>query len=291
MRSMTGFGQATVEGDGRRITVEVRSVNQRFLDVKLNMPREYAPWEKDLRALVQAAVGRGKVDVAINRSGNSTVEVRVEINQTLVRAYIDGLRQLQAELGLGGQIDLALLLSRPEVLRVVERRGDPALEIAAVRRGLEEALHRFNAERAREGRALARDLRQRLKHLRQIATRMRARAQRLGPLLARRLRHRLAELLEGTPVSEERLLQEVAIMVERADVTEELVRLDSHMQAMATAIAGSEAAGRQLDFLLQELHREINTIASKSADLDMTNLSLAARAETEKVREQVQNVE
>ncbi|MBI1817191.1 MAG: YicC family protein [Deltaproteobacteria bacterium] len=291
MRSMTGFGQAIVEADGRRITIEVRSVNQRFLDVKLNMPREYMPWEKDLRAAVQAVVGRGKVDVSINRNSSAAGEISVEINQTLAQAYMRGLRDLQAALGLGGQIELAMVMARPDVLRVVERRGDPQSEIAVVRGGLSDALAKFNHDREREGRSLARDLAKRVKHLRQIERRMRAQAARVAPALTRRLRDRMRELLDGVPVNEERLLQEVAILAERADITEELVRLDSHLEAMEQAFASKEPAGRQLDFLLQEIHREINTIASKSADIEMTNLSIAAKGEAEKLREQAQNVE
>jgi uncharacterized protein (TIGR00255 family) len=291
MRSMTGFGQASAPAKGRRITVEVRSVNQRFLDVKLNMPREYTPWEKDLRSSVQAVVGRGKLDVSVNRSGNAGGEVAVEINGPLARAYLRGLRQLQKELKLSGPIDLSLLVNRSDVLRAVERRADPAGEIGAVRTALAEALRRFNRDREREGRSLARDLRQRIQHLRQLKRRMHARTDQLAPLLMRRLRARMEEFLEGAAVKEERLLQEAAILAERADVTEELVRLDSHLDAMQTAVGSSEPIGRQLDFLLQEVHREINTIASKSADLEMTNLSIAARGEVEKLREQVQNVE
>jgi uncharacterized protein (TIGR00255 family) len=288
---MTGFGQATAQAGACRITVEVRSVNQRFLDVKLNMPRDYHPWEKELRALVQAAVQRGKVDVNINRSGNDAAAVTVEINQPLARAYLRGLRELQTELLIGGDIELAMLANRPDVLRIVERRTDPTAEVAMVRRAVQRALQQFNQDRTREGRALATDLRRRVRHLAQIEARVRARAQRLRPLFFARLRERMQALLASASISEERLAQEAALLAEKSDVTEELVRLDSHLRAMSKALAGREPAGRQFDFLLQEIHREINTIASKSADLEITKLTLAARAEAEKIREQVQNVE
>ncbi|HUI27899.1 MAG TPA: YicC/YloC family endoribonuclease [Candidatus Kryptonia bacterium] len=288
---MTGFGQATATADGRRITIEVRSVNQRFLDVKLNLPRECSAWEKELRGVIHAAVARGKVDVGVNRSGNANGEMSVEINQPLARAYVHGVQQLQRELGLVGQLDVSLVLNRSDVLRVVERRTDPQREIVAIRKGLKQALKRFNADREREGRSLARDLRQRIAKLRQVERHMRKRAADLGPALLQRLRERLQALLDNVPVREERLAQEIAILVERADVTEELVRLDSHLKGMEQAIASKEPAGRQLDFLLQEIHREVNTIASKSNDLEMTNLTIAARGEVEKLREQAQNVE
>ncbi|HVN84454.1 MAG TPA: YicC/YloC family endoribonuclease [Candidatus Binatia bacterium] len=291
MRSMTGFGQAAVTVDGRRITIEVRSVNQRFLDVKLNMAREYAAWEKELREQIQAVVARGKVDVAVNRSGNSAGEMTVEINQRLARAYVRGLQQLQGELGLTGTVDVSMLLTRPDILRVVERRADPEREIAVIKRALTQALARFNADRAREGRVLGRDLRKRIATLRSIEHRMHSRAAQLGPALTRRLRERLQTLMDGAAIREERLAQEVALLVERADITEELVRLDSHLKGMEHALASREPAGRQLEFLLQEIHREINTMSSKSNDVEMTNLTIAARGEVEKIREQAQNVE
>jgi uncharacterized protein (TIGR00255 family) len=291
MRSMTGFGQAAMEVHGLRVSVEIRSVNQRFLDVKLNMPRNYAAWEKELRALLQAGVARGKVDVTISRGGAGAHDSTVEVNQALAQAYLDGLKRLQRKLRLSGAIDLALVVGRPEVLRMVERRRETRSEIATVRAVVKRALARFNRDREREGRALARDLGRRIAGLRRTRQRMSKRAEELGPLMKQRMHERLQRLLGGVPVNEERLLQEVASQVDRGDVNEELVRLESHLQALVAALRSREPAGRPLDFLLQEVHREINTIASKSADLEMTNLTISARADVEKLREQAQNIE
>lgn len=288
---MTGYGQAQWQRAGRSVSVEVRAVNQRFLEVKLNMPREYFPWEAELRTLVQEHVARGKVDISIFRGGTNGNEVTVEANVPLAKEYVAAWRTLQQALHLSGDIDLGLLQGRSELLRVVERRGDASTEIEAVRATLKRALQVFNRDREREGRALTRDMNTRVQRLRQLQKGISRRVTQLLPQLAARLRQRLATLLEGKDIKDERIVQEAALITERSDVTEELVRLQSHLTALADLLRGREPAGKKLDFLLQEVHREFNTIASKSADLEVTNLTLEARSEIEKLREQVQNVE
>lgn len=291
MRSMTGYGSATLQRGGRSLTIEVRAVNQRFLEVKLNMPREYLPWETELRGIVQAHVARGKVDVSINRGANGGGEVAVEVNEALAKAYVDGWRKLQRSLKLKGEIDVSALLGRSELMRVVERREDPEGDIEPVRATLLKAVQAFNRDREREGKALGKDMSQRARRLQQLRVQIHARVDQLAPEFAARLRQRVANLLEGRDVNEERLLQEVAMIVERSDVTEELVRLESHLTALSQLPRSTEPMGKRLDFLLQEIHREFNTIASKSADLEVTNCTIEARGEIEKLKEQTQNVE
>jgi len=288
---MTGYGQAQWQRGGRSVSVEVRAVNQRFLEVKLNMPREYFPWEAELRALVQEHVARGKVDISIFRGGSNGSDVTVEANVALAKQYVAAWRRLQQALHLAGDIDLSLLQGRSELLKVVERRGDAGAEIDAVRTTLRRALQAFNRDREREGRTLTHDMTARVRRLRQLQQGISRRVAQLMPQLAARLRQRLATLLEGKDIKEERIAQEAAVIAERSDVTEELVRLQSHLAALADLLRGREPAGKKLDFLLQEVHREFNTIASKSADLEVTNRTLEARSEIEKLREQVQNVE
>ncbi len=291
MKSMTGYGQATWQRGGTAITVEVRAVNQRFLEVKLNMPREYLPWEAELRALVQERVARGKVDVSIFRGGARLSEITVEPNIALAKGYVAAWQQLQHALRLPGEIDLALLQGRNELLRVRENQGDASGEVAAVRATVRRAVDAFNRARAREGGVLGRDMVARVRRLHTLQKQLAARVRTLKPQLAARLRERVADVLQGVTVNEERLLQEVAFAVERSDVTEELVRLDSHLDALAGLLRSHEPIGKKLDFLLQEVHREFNTIASKSTDLEVTNATLEARSEIEKLREQAQNVE
>jgi uncharacterized protein (TIGR00255 family) len=287
---MTGFGQAAWQAGGRRLAVEVRSVNQRFLDVRLNLPREYQAHEEALRKIVQTAVERGKVDVNINRSGASLSDYEVEVNEPLARAIVEGWRRLQKRLGLPGEIDVSMVVGRGELVRVVERR-DETVELPRLQRLLEAALREFNKAREREGKTLARDMKGRVAHLRRIERDLSRRAAQLVPELRRRLSERLNVLLADQKINPERLNQEAALLAERADVTEELVRLGSHLERLAALLGEDGSIGKPVDFLLQEVHREFNTIASKSADLEVTNLTLAARAEIEKLREQTQNVE
>lgn len=290
MRSMTGYGQGRWQKGGRTLQVEIRGVNQRFLEVKLNMPREFLPWEAELRALIQEKVARGKVDVSLSQAGSTNDGFAVEVNLPLAKEVLKGWRELQKALHLPETSSYDFLQTR-EILRVVERRTEVSVDLATVRATLLQALERFNREREREGQALAKDMLERVKRLGALHKKLSQRAAVLKPELAARLRERVAGLLEGRPLSEDRLLQEVTLIADRADVTEELVRLASHLEALRDAVRGKEPAGKKLDFLLQETHREVNTIASKSADLQVTNLSVDARAEIEKLREQVQNVE
>jgi len=291
MRSMTGFGQASWQQGGRALTVEIKSVNQRFLEVKLNLPREYLPWEGELRGLVQEGVARGRVDVSVFRGGANAVQYAVEANTPLARAYVDAWHELQQALQLKGDIDLGFLQGRSEFMRVVERRTDPSGEIDAARDTVRRAVAAFNRDRDREGRALAKDMTARTRHLQQLQRQIGRRAARLKPHLVTRLRERVAAALENRDVNDERLLHEVALIIERGDVTEELVRLQSHLDAMTALLRAAGPVGKKIDFLLQEVHREFNTIASKSTDLEITNATLDARGEIEKLREQVQNVE
>jgi len=292
MRSMTGYGQASWQGEGVKISVEIRSVNQRFLEARLNLPREYASAEPQWRQVVQEAVARGKVEVTVGRSGLVGSDFTVEVNEPLARAYVEAWRRLQATLDLGGTIDMQAILARPELVRVVERRGEPSEELERVEQVLRQALESFGRAREKEGRALGRDMLRRVTHLAQLVRQLRKRVVAAAPEAAARLRQRVESIAAGVNVTAERLAQEVAVIASRGDVTEELVRLESHLVAMReTFQAGSEPVGKRLDFLLQEVHREVNTVASKSNDLGITNLTLEARGEIEKLREQVQNVE
>lgn len=292
MRSMTGFGQATWQSGGKRLSVEVRSVNQRFLDVKLSLPRECQAWEAELRELVSGVAERGKVDVTVYRAGTSGDDFTVEANDTLARAILAGWQGLQRQLKLPGAIDIGLLMGRStDLVRVVERRADASADLPQVTRLLAAALKDFNRSRDREGKLLQADMQARLKHLRALYAGLQKRTTALVPELARRLGERVAQVLGKGTVSEERLVQEAALLAERCDVTEELVRLDSHLDRLGELLRQKGSVGKAIDFLIQEIHREVNTIASKSADLEVTNLTLEAKGEIEKLREQVQNVE
>lgn len=291
-KSMTGFGagSARVGSTGSAVSVEVRSVNQRFLDLKVQLPRELQAREADLRADVEAKVSRGRVDVTVHRAPPKGGAARIEIDEDLARAYVDAWRRLGRRLGIPGEVDLAFLQGRTELFRVTEVRAPLEAELRAVRRALAAALRQFDRARKREGRHLARDMRGRASALERIARRMLVRVRASVPESRRRLETRMRELL-GERFDAARIAQEAAVQADRADVSEEIVRLGSHLAGLKKLLDGREPAGRRIEFLLQELQREVNTISSKSSDLRLTELALAAKGEVEKLREQVQNVE
>jgi len=290
---MTGFGAATLRLANRArgaISVETKSVNQRFLDLKLSLPKEYAPWEADVRKLVQERVGRGRVELYVSREGAANGRPRVEIDEDLARAYVTEWRRLKRTLRLSGDVDLALLRGVPDLYRARETTDAPAAERAALVRVVGKALAELERARLREGANLAADMRARTHSLEKLAVLMAERADVSRLDTRRRIEERLRDLLAGS-VDEPRLVQEAAFQSERSDVTEEIVRLRSHLTGLRDLLEADDAVGKRIDFLLQEVQREVNTVASKSSDLRLTQLAVEAKGEIEKIREQVQNVE
>jgi uncharacterized protein (TIGR00255 family) len=290
MKSMTGFGQTEGRAGDVQLSVEIRSVNQRNLDVKVVAPREYGRWESELRRQVGACISRGRVELYVNRNaGRRLKEVVVQLDAA--KAYARALRKLKKELDLGGEVDLSLLQSRGEIFQAVERVSDPSKEIAHVRKLVDKALAAHAKSRETEGRHLLRDMQARARALARIHRQLQRRAAGASRKLQQRLERRVGELLAGRNVDPARIVQETAILADRADVTEELVRLASHLEALSAMLADRGPVGKRIDFLLQEVHRELNTIGSKANDLAITNAVLEGKAEVEKLREQVQNVE
>ncbi len=294
MKSMTGFGTASVKlaGKGRgSIAVQTKSVNQRFLDLKVSLPKEYAPWEADVRKAVQDRLERGRVEVWVTRDGGTDERTRVEIDEKLAEAYVDEWRRLKKKLKLKGEIDVALLRGAPDLYRSREATSlAPEAERDALVQAVGAAIKELEAAREREGAHLAKDMGARVSALETIAEGMGGRAIASRDATRKRIEERMRELVEGK-VDESRLLQEAAFQSERSDVTEEIVRLRSHLHGLRDLIAKREPVGKRIDFLLQEVQREVNTVASKSADLPLTQLAVEAKAEVEKIREQVQNIE
>ena len=287
MRSMTGFGRGVAEHDGVRATVDVRAVNHRFLDVKLRGLPVGPALEEAIGARVRRVVERGAVTVSIHAVRIAGAG-RMKIDAHAAGAVHIALTELARQLGLHGP-DLALVLAQPGVAAAAEELGeaaDPAV-IAAT----EAALLQLGEMRDREGEALARELAARLHELDHLRAQLAERAASQPAELQKRLEERVKKLLADTSIDPARIAQEIALLAERADVTEELVRLDSHLGQGRALVASREAVGRRLDFLVQEIGREVNTIGSKSATLEITHLVVEAKAALEKVREQVQNVE
>jgi uncharacterized protein (TIGR00255 family) len=292
MRSMTGYGAGRAGTAAVRVSVEIRSVNQRFLDVKLSLPREYAAWERELRQRVTAVADRGRVEVQVARVvASGKRRYRVAARTELARAWVMAARRLGRELGLPGDVDVGQVLRLPDVLEVVEQPPDVARELPVVRRALAAALAAFDAERRREGAALARDMRARTAALVHAVREVRRRLPAVRAALALQMEKRLARLVPDAVPDRGRVAQEVAMLIERGDVTEELVRLDSHLAALHAALGARGPVGKRIEFLLQEIGREINTTGAKAGDVAIAELVLGAKGELEKLREQVQNVE
>ncbi len=290
MKSMTGYGAANGHAGNCRLTVEVRSVNQRFLDLKLNVPREYAPYEPDLRRTISAAIERGRVEVHVSRALPPR-SAGIALQSDVAAAYIKGWKQLQKEFGLKGSLELSLLAGRSDLFVAAEPAADAAAEIGEVQRLLARALVAHRKEREREGAHLRRDMQERIRRLRQTLKALGKAATVVVPRLKAKLEKRLAELLGASTVDPARLAQEVAMLADRSDVTEELVRLGSHLEALDDLVRSDEPVAKRIDFVLQEVNRELNTIGSKASDLDVTNLVVGGKADVEKLREQIQNVE
>lgn len=289
---MTGYGRASVEVDGRQMTVEVKSVNHRFLDLSFRMPRNLMFLEDAARKAIGAKVARGHVDVFVSYRNLRNDARRVIADEGLFNAYADALQQLSALSG-GGMRDDRTLMSiarMPDVLCVTEAEEDQDAVLALMRVALDEALDQLTAMRASEGEAMKRDLSAHADAIGRMAKEIEARYPETVAAYQKRLKAAVEELI-GSGVDETRLLMEVALMADRSAIAEELVRIDSHVQQLRALFESREPVGRRLDFIVQELNREVNTISSKSQDIPITQLTVDLKAEIEKLREQVQNVE
>jgi uncharacterized protein (TIGR00255 family) len=290
IRSMTGFGAGRGSVNGEEVDVEVRSVNHKYCEVKARLPRELGALEHDVVRAVKERVARGGVDVAVRRTqSGSLVAPRVDVG--LAESYARAFAEVQARLGLPGAVTLADVIAAEGVVRLDERPIDVEIVGEALRRALAAALAQLVAMRAREGEALARDLAARLDELERLVARVAELAPRSVEQYRERLAERVAELSRGVPVDPARLAQEVAVFADRTDVAEEVTRLRSHLAQVRALLGLTEPAGRKLDFLVQEMHREANTIGSKSQNADIAGVVVALKAEIERMREQVQNVE
>ncbi|ANF97615.1 YicC/YloC family endoribonuclease [Paenibacillus bovis] len=292
--SMTGYGQSAVQYGGYKIQIEVKSVNHRYCEVMLRLPREWAGLEDTLRKLVQSRLKRGRIDVFVNKEQDGGEQAALKLDQAAVRSYIQAARELQQFGELEGRLDINQLLSLPGVMTVQENGNDddPEQWRELLEQGLGEALTGLLEMRVREGRHLAEDLRGRLDHLQQIYAEMR----RLAPTVVEehrvRLRQRLSELQDGSfHWDESRVGMEIAIFADRSNIDEELTRLASHFEQFRNLLHTDEPIGRKMDFLLQEMNREVNTIGSKANHLALVNHVVEMKAELEKIREQAANLE
>lgn len=291
--SMTGFGRAERRTRDVSYVVEIRGVNNRFLDIVTRMPRSSAAWEEDVRTQVASCIARGRVEVTVTRTATSRVSAsRCHFDRTLFGSLFEVYREVlgreQAE-AQRAAITMALL-ERREVLFVDEEERAPDSERALFRRALAAALDAFAEMRRAEGARLAQDIQQRLQQLRRLRKELQERADAALPQMRTRLLSRIERLAPEVLQDQQRIASEVALLTDKSDVTEELVRLDSHFDQFMT-LAGQGRNGRKLDFLVQEIGREFNTIGAKAQDASMQQLVVDAKAELERIREQLQNIE
>ncbi|MGZ8394136.1 MAG: YicC/YloC family endoribonuclease [Nitrospira sp.] len=291
IRSMTGYGKKDDTSKQAGVTVEIRSVNHRFLEVSVRVPRSLAQLEDQIRKAVQQHCLRGRVDVSVSVHNNGNGLKTVEIDQALAKQYHAALKKLQKTLGMRGALDISVLAGFRDIVSLSDQPGDADQVSKTVLRVLGGAVTDLDRMRRREGEALAKDLAIHLEAIRTAKTAVAKKAPVLAQEAFDRMKTRVQTLLQGEVPDQARLLQELAIYADRSDLSEELVRLESHMLQFDQTLRSKESVGKTLEFILQEMGREVNTIGSKANDADIAALVVRMKAELEKLREQVQNVE
>ena len=294
IRSMTGYGRGERVYEDMTVTVELRSVNNRYLDCTVKMPRTYIFAEDAIKERVQSKVGRGKVDVFVNVAHTAGEELSVTVNEPLARAYMDALlrlHELGSDLGVRRDYKPTDLARFQDVLVVEKKQEDLELIRDRLLEALALALEDFNAMREREGARLAADILGRADTIESLTAAVEAQSPKAVADYRARLEAKMREVLQNTQIDEGRLLTEAAIFADKVAVDEETVRLRSHLSQLRDMLGKGGAVGRKLDFLIQEFNREANTIGSKCSDIEVTRTVVDIKAEIEKIREQVQNIE
>lgn len=290
-RSMTGFGRGEIAFEGRVWVAEVRTVNHRYLDQRIVMPRSFSALEDRVRKIVASNHDRGRVDVTLHCLSDSDSGTKLTVNTDLARQYHSCLMKLKSELNLETQVELSDMLSLREIIRQQEETPDFDKEWRLICTALDFAIGECCRMREQEGKALKEDLVERLDSFSYCVEMLEGKVPEILNARAEAVKGRLTKLLEGFDIDPMRLAQETVILVDKSDVTEELVRLRSHMSQFASFLESSEPVGRRLDFLMQEFLREVNTIASKISNAEIAHMTVELKNEIEKLREQVQNIE
>ena len=291
IKSMTGYGRAVETVNGREFTVEIRSVNNRYLDCTVKLPRAVSFAEDAVKQAVKASVSRGKVDVFVTVKSDNGDDTKVSLNRTAVEGYLSAMRQMVSEFGVQDDISVSAISRMPEVFTVEKPEVDEE-QLQADLMGVErKALEGYDAMRTAEGAALDADLRSRGDTILELVCQVETGSEQTVIDYRTRLENKLKEVLASTAIDESRILTEAAIFADKIAVDEETVRLRSHLRQMNTMLDGGGAVGRKLDFLLQEMNREANTIGSKCSDVRLARIVVDIKAELEKIREQTQNIE
>src|SRR5262245_36862228 len=289
MKSMTGYGEASRQIQGTRVTIQVRSLNHRHLDLQLRAPREYLSFEEEIRKVIRQKISRGRLDVFINRSQAKGQGRRLELNEELLGQYLTAVRQAKGKFQLSGDLNVALLSSIPDLFQVRELEINVAVERQGVFKILNAALTRLERAREREGRQLKSDMQSQIRHLKRISVLLESRASEIGTRVQKAVvtpRDRDNSLRADREVA-----SDTSNWVLKGDINEEVVRLKSHVEALSRVLVEKEPIGKKVDFLLQEVQRELNTISSKVPHLPVVQLVLEGKERVEKIREQTQNIE
>jgi len=288
---MTGYGRGEYTEYNTTFTCEMRTVNHRYLDVNIKMSRQFSVIEDRLRALVSQGLSRGKVDVYITAENKGQTERTVKFDVLLAKSYIDGIRALSKELELEPIRHVDQLVRLPEVSSIEEVKRDPEDLWRCISNAVNQAIAGINGMRELEGKNLENDILMRLEKMENMVKAISEKAPIIVSDYRAKLSKRIADMIEDSKIDQDRLAMEVAIMADKCDFTEEVVRFKSHIHQFRKIISDGIGVGRKLDFLTQELNREINTIGSKAQDSDVTNMVIDIKSELEKVREQIQNIE
>lgn len=291
LKSMTGYGRNEAVTDGKKILVEIKSVNHRYSDYNIKLPRHMGFLEDKIRKYVSSCVTRGKVDIYINVEYYETADKEIILNKEIAKNYIEVLKQLRDEFSLEDDITVSKVAQNPDIFLTERVEEDEDKLWESVKCVLDKALTAFVEMRSREGERIERDLRERIAYMGELAKQIEERSPQTVKEYSDRLYEKIKEVLDGREIDESRILTEVAIYADKVAVNEETVRLASHFEEFYSIIDSGEPAGRRLDFLIQEINREVNTIGSKAGDIDIAKTVVTLKGEIEKLREQIQNIE
>ncbi|MCC2253269.1 YicC family protein [Ruminococcus sp. CLA-AA-H200] len=291
IKSMTGFGRCEIQKESRKFTVEMKSVNHRYLDVNIRMPKKLNFFETAIRTLLKSYASRGKVDIFISYEDLSQSQVSVKYNGALAAEYLKYLRQMSEEFGLDNDVKVSTLSRYPEVFSMEEQTEDEEELWNGLKEALTGALDQFVETRTAEGENLKSDILSKLDILSEQIVFIEERSPQIVAEYRAKLEEKMKELLSDTQIEESRIASEVILFADKICTDEEVVRLKSHIQHMRNTLEESEGIGRKLDFIAQEMNREANTILSKANDLEVSNHAISLKTEIEKIREQIQNIE
>ena len=292
IKSMTGFGKGEFTDGKRNVICEIRSVNHRYSDIFIKMPRRYSFAEEKIKSIIKETVKRGKVEGSVVVESITEEDITIKLNPLVARQYIDNLRMLKDEFGLEGEISLETIANLPDVMKNAPDIDDEEEVTSSIEEAVRTAVANLDQMRVIEGQKLAEDLTMRGELIRKYVSEIEERAPEIVKEYKQKLYDRISELVEGmVEVPDERILLEAAVFADKTNITEELVRLDSHISQLHQILGAAKSNGKKLDFLVQEMNREANTIGSKANDNDITGAVIEIKSEVEKIREQVQNIE